>query len=117
VDLISFSQEVVKIRHDAKEEIFGPGQLNRLSDNIKKYQNLSAIFISVDILHINQIRSLEQIFGCRVVDRYWLVLSIFHQHAHTLEAKMQVALAELPYIKLVMNDHIFYEFKFILFLD
>ncbi|KAF2351117.1 GTP binding domain, partial [Trinorchestia longiramus] len=44
-------------------------------------------------------RTLERELNIRVVDRYWVVLAIFHQHANTIEARMQVALAELPYIR------------------
>ena len=42
---------------------------------------------------------MEMAFKRRVVDRQWLVLAIFHQQARTGEAKMNVALAELPYIR------------------
>lgn len=46
-------------------------------------------------------RELEEAFGMNVWDRYSVVLGIFQHNAHTKEAKLQVALAELPYIRFV----------------
>lgn len=44
-----------------------------------------------------QARNIDQKFHIRVVDRTELILSIFHDHAKTREAKLQVKLAELEY--------------------
>ncbi|MEO2043941.1 MAG: GTPase HflX, partial [Nitrospinaceae bacterium] len=44
-----------------------------------------------------QNRNLENIFKCRVIDRSWLILEIFGNHARTREAKAQVELASLKY--------------------
>ena len=33
------------------------------------------------------------------IDRYSLILQIFHKHAMSMEAKLQIQLAELPYLK------------------
>lgn len=38
-----------------------------------------------------------------VVGRYTIVLQIFKEHARTKEAKLQVALAEIPYIRCVLS--------------
>ncbi|XP_042213717.1 putative GTP-binding protein 6 isoform X2 [Homarus americanus] len=46
-----------------------------------------------------QMMELEEMFGVKVLDRYSVVLGIFRHHASTREAKLQVALAELPYIR------------------
>lgn len=45
-----------------------------------------------------QLRSLEQVTGVKVVDRTWLILDIFAQHARSREGKSQVALAQLEYL-------------------
>lgn len=45
-----------------------------------------------------QVRNLERIFDCRVIDRTALILLIFSQRARTREGKLQVELAQLEYI-------------------
>lgn len=45
----------------------------------------------------SQARNLEQAFGVEAIDRTELILRIFHDHARTKEAKLQVRLAELKY--------------------
>ncbi|GAB4393166.1 MAG: GTPase HflX [Gammaproteobacteria bacterium] len=45
-----------------------------------------------------QIRNLEQIFKCRVLDRNDLILDIFAQRARSFEGKLQVELALLQHI-------------------
>jgi GTP-binding protein HflX len=44
-----------------------------------------------------QLRNLEEIFGCKVLDRTALILDIFAQHAYSAEGKLQVELAQLRY--------------------
>jgi len=90
---------VVRVTKLTKQHTFGPGQVDELKAKVDAIPGLSTVFVSVDVLSIAQTRALEESLQRRVVDRYWLVLAIFHQHARTKEAKLQVALAELPYIK------------------
>ncbi|MBI4729917.1 MAG: GTPase HflX [Acidobacteria bacterium] len=45
-----------------------------------------------------QLRNLEEICGCKVIDRTALILDIFAQHAHSAEGKRQVELAQLAYL-------------------
>ncbi|XP_018020394.2 putative GTP-binding protein 6 [Hyalella azteca] len=93
------NKSVVKVRYISKSIVFGPGQLEQLKACVADLPVLAALFVAVDRLSRTQIRTLERELGVRVVDRYWVVLSIFHQHAKTVEARMQVALAELPYLR------------------
>lgn len=46
----------------------------------------------------SQLRTLEEITGCTVLDRSALILDIFAQRAHTGEGKLQVELAQYQYI-------------------
>ncbi len=46
----------------------------------------------------SQQRNLEELFGCKVIDRTALILDIFAQHAHSSEGKTQVELAQLRYL-------------------
>jgi 50S ribosomal subunit-associated GTPase HflX len=46
-------------------------------------------------------RELEEVFGVPVYDRYMVVIQIFREHAVTKEAKLQIAMAEIPYLRYV----------------
>ena len=45
-----------------------------------------------------QLRQLEQKLKVKVVDRTWLILDIFAQHARSKEGKAQVSLAQMEYL-------------------
>lgn len=45
-----------------------------------------------------QLRQLEAIVKVKVVDRTWLILDIFAQHARSREGKAQVSLAQMQYL-------------------
>ncbi len=74
---------------------FGKGFLEELS--AKFYGAKADVLIINEELSPMQGRNIEKQFGIRVIDRTELILSIFHQHARTKEAKLQVKLAELQY--------------------
>ena len=42
-------------------------------------------------------------FGVPIFDRYSVVLQIFKDRARTREAKLQVAFAEIPYLRFISN--------------
>jgi len=46
----------------------------------------------------SQIRNLEKATGAKVLDRTGVIMEIFHRHAHSREAKLQVEIARLKYI-------------------
>lgn len=45
-----------------------------------------------------QLRNIERVLGCKVIDRSMLILDIFARHAVTREGKIQVELAQLKYM-------------------
>ena len=45
-----------------------------------------------------QLRKLENVVKVKVVDRTWLILDIFAQHARSKEGKAQVSLAQMEYL-------------------
>jgi len=45
----------------------------------------------------NQARNLERATGAQVLDRTGVIVEIFHRHAHSREAKLQVEMARLKY--------------------
>ena len=44
-----------------------------------------------------QLKMIEEVTGCKVIDRTTLILEIFARRARTREAKLQVELAQLKY--------------------
>lgn len=82
-----------------KTSLVGTGAMQDLQKELNKCQNPTAIFISTNILKFAQITELEKILGLPVYDRYSIVIHIFREHARSAEAKLQVALAEIPYIR------------------
>jgi GTPase len=46
----------------------------------------------------NQARNLERATGAQVLDRTGVIVEIFHRHAHSREAKLQVEMARLKYV-------------------
>lgn len=50
-----------------------------------------------DELSGSQVRNLEEVLGCKVIDRTTLILEIFARRARSREAKIQVELAQLKY--------------------
>ncbi len=56
-------------------------------------------FVIVDHeLSPSQIRNLEHATGTQVLDRTGVIVEIFHRHANTREAKLQVEMARLKYV-------------------
>jgi GTP-binding protein HflX len=62
-------------------------------------------FVIVDHeLSPSQIRNLERATGAQVLDRTGVILEIFHRHANTREAKLQVEMARLKYVAPRMRE-------------
>jgi GTPase len=68
-------------------------------DEIKEYINLHGIDMVIfdDELSPSQLRNIEKILECKVLDRNSLILDIFASRARTSHAKAQVELAQLQY--------------------
>lgn len=91
-----------------KKTLFGSGKLEELRGLISELKTtkdrVSIVFISKSMLARTQKILLEGVFGCPVVDRYSVVIQILRLHATSAEAKLQVAMAEIPYIWQQMRD-------------
>lgn len=62
-------------------------------------------FVIVDHdLSPSQARNLENATGARVLDRTGVIVEIFHRHAHSREAKLQVEMARLKYVAPRMRE-------------
>ncbi|XP_056411822.1 putative GTP-binding protein 6 [Hyla sarda] len=79
--------------------IFGKGNFQLLTETIKGLPQLTAVFLNVERLSSLSEKELEAAWGVKVFDRYSVVLSIFRYNARTKEAKLQIALAELPLLR------------------
>ncbi|EFN85006.1 Putative GTP-binding protein 6 [Harpegnathos saltator] len=82
-----------------RKSLLGTGSIEDLKKEMRTSENPTAIFVSTNQLKFVQMLELEKIFGLPVYDRYSIVIHIFREHAKTPEAKLQVALAEIPYIR------------------
>jgi len=73
----------------------GRGKAEELAQLVKAH-NIECVVCDSD-LSPAQIRNLERLVDCKVVDRSELILDIFAAHARTREASLQVELAQLEY--------------------
>ncbi len=73
----------------------GKGKINEISNLIEMKDIDSVIFN--DELTNTQIRNIEKILDCKIIDRTNLILDIFALRANTNESKIQVELAQLEY--------------------
>lgn len=87
-----------------KKTLFGSGKLDEIKAVMEAKKNITCMFISKSTLKYVQRAALEDFFNVPVMDRYTMVIQILRLHATTTEAKLQVALAEIPYIWGQMRD-------------
>jgi len=73
----------------------GKGKIEQIAQELRLTESDIVIFDN-DLTPTWQ-RNLEQVLGCKVVDRTELILDIFAQHAKTRDGKLQVELAQLRY--------------------
>ena len=74
----------------------GSGKANELRDLVRS--SGADTVICDGELSPSQLRTLEDIVRVKVVDRTWLILDIFAQHARSREGKAQVSLAQMQYL-------------------
>ena len=73
----------------------GSGKAREIGDRVDQNEVDTVIFDND--LTPAQIRDLENICACKVLDRSELILDIFASHARTAESRLQVELAQLEY--------------------
>ena len=74
----------------------GPGKLEEIGNYMKAMEADTVIFD--DELSPTQLRNIERMLECKVLDRTNLILDIFASRAKTASAKMQVELAQYQYL-------------------
>ena len=85
-----------RLDHPDPRTFIGSGKLIQIASFIKENKIDLAIFD--DELSGSQIRNIEKVLECRVLDRNNLILDIFAKRARTAQAKVQVELAQYQYL-------------------
>ena len=85
-----------KLERPDSKTFLGTGKLNEVKEYIKENQIGLAIFD--DELSPSQLRNIENILACKILDRNSLILDIFAQRARTASARTQVELAQYQYL-------------------
>ncbi len=93
--------EVVGKFYQERENIdskyfIGRGKAQEIAERVEKEDVDLVIFENA--LSPTQIRNLEKLIECKVIDKPALILDIFASNARTAEAKTQVELAQLQYL-------------------
>ena len=77
--------------------LIGPGKLEELSALVKLSSEVDSVVFDHE-LTTTQVRNIREATGVDIYDRPSIILEIFHQHARTREAQLQVELARLKYL-------------------
>ena len=85
-----------KLSHPDPRTYVGKGKLEEITHFVKNNNVIIAIFD--DELSPSQIKNIENVVGCRVLDRTNLILDIFAKRARTAQSKTQVELAQYKYL-------------------
>lgn len=88
--------ELIQNRHKRDAGTFiGKGKVEELAQMVKRHGAHVVVFDND--LSPSQLSNIEEVVGCKVLDRSELILDIFAARARTHEAKLQVELAQLEY--------------------
>jgi GTPase len=85
-----------KLDHPDSKTFVGKGKLQEIVEYVKTNNIQIAIFD--DELTASQIRNIEEVIGCRILDRTNLILDIFAKRARSAQSKTQVELAQYKYL-------------------
>ena len=94
---------------------FGKGKVDEITafcrdfnSNCEDFEKISYIACNFDLTALQK-KNLENITGLDVIDRTNVILNIFEKNAKTKEAKLQVEIAKLNYLKNhLINEHASY---------
>src|ERR1700682_89754 len=83
-----------KLQSPTAASLIGPGKLNELSELVKAPSMAESVVFDHELTP-TQVRNIREATGVEVYDRPAIILEIFHRHARTKEAQLQVELARL----------------------
>ena len=92
------SQRIDAVRKPHNQTFFGKGKIAELKQFARNLP-ITGVYLNVPHLTPVQHKVLEGVFRKEVFDRFGIVLRIFKERARTKEAQLQVALAEIPYLR------------------
>lgn len=106
-------QLIIGSKRSDSREIFGSGNQEILSKKIAA-SGANCLFVVIDRLTNLQVKSLRRTLlgnnqNIKIYDRYTIVLEIFKRNARSGIAKLQIALAEIPYIRHKYDNHDLYK--------
>ena len=93
---VTVKRFVQKMERPNPKTFLGTGKLDEVKAYIESHNIGTAIFD--DELSPAQLRNIEKILDCKILDRTNLILDIFAQRAQTNSAKTQVELAQCQYL-------------------
>jgi GTP-binding protein HflX len=93
---LSLRRFTQKLEYPDPRTYVGKGKLDEITGFVKT--NAIGIVIFDDELSPSQLRNVEKIVGCKVLDRTTLILDIFASRARTAQARTQVELAQYQYL-------------------
>jgi GTPase len=76
--------------------LVGRGKLDEIRAEAHS-RHVPLVIVDHDLTPV-QLRNMEKVTGCRVIDRTQLILDIFATHARSREGQLQVELAQLNYL-------------------
>ncbi|XP_041324355.1 putative GTP-binding protein 6, partial [Pyrgilauda ruficollis] len=97
---------IIPTKNPNKKFVFGKGNFQVLTEKIKKLPHVTAVFLNVERISSLTKKELEGAWGVQVFDRYTVVLHIFRCNARTKEAKLQIALAEIPLLRSNLKNEV-----------
>ncbi|EFP01947.1 hypothetical protein CRE_22804 [Caenorhabditis remanei] len=98
-NMIAVDSLIMPVDYNTKRKsIWAAGNLEKLVAR-RETARATALMVNVDVLSPAQQEELFGIFEVPIFDRYNIVLSTFKEFARTDEARLQISLAEIPYIK------------------
>ncbi len=86
-----------KLQSPTAASLIGPGKLEQLSELVKAPYKAESVVFDHELTP-TQVRNIREATGVGVYDRPAVILEIFHRHARTKEARLQVELARLKYL-------------------
>ncbi|XP_060227596.1 putative GTP-binding protein 6 isoform X3 [Meriones unguiculatus] len=83
--------------------VFGKGNFRDVTEKIRGSQDITCVFLNVERMSVQTKTALEAAWGVPVLDRFTVVLHVFRCNARTREARLQLALAEIPLLRSTLS--------------
>ncbi len=93
---VCVAQVVQNLEHPNAKTYIGSGKAKEIAELVANDGEIDLVVFDNELTPA-QLNNLEEVIGCRVIDRTMLILDIFALHATTGEGKLQVEIACLKY--------------------